>query len=46
MITRERYVYIYTYGKILGGPDFFLCVQILKILTVSDKTIHRAFKNS
>ena len=39
-------MYINIHGKILGGiPEMFVLCRFLKILMVSDKTIHKAFKN-
>ena len=46
MTNRGSYVHSST-GKIFGGiPKILVLCNILKMLMVSDKMFHRAFKNS
>ena len=38
-------MYMYLYGKIFGGiPKMLVLCNFLKILMVSDKVIHKAFR--
>ena len=47
MSNHQRELCTQTYGKLLGGggghPENVFCCNFLKILMVSDKTIHKAF---
>ena len=40
----DDYMELNTYGKLLGGHPEYLCLcRFLKILMVSDKTMHKVF---